>query len=284
MEDKILRVIQYFGYFSFPPSLEEIHTFFEDTVTKKQLQEDINYLVTKKILIKRNLWVNHESVTCYTFIHKSFYFQVRVQREIIALQKLAKVDKYIRFLSWFPQIRFVGLSGSIAMNNTSEDDDIDLFIITATGRIWTARFITLIMAQVMKLRGTYNVDKVCLNMFFDEMDLQIPAEKRNEYIAHEIFQLKSYINKNGAYEKFIMQNKWAYAFFPNVSQKKVYRLKPGGRKWFGRPLCNLLERCLKYIQMKHLQKKNVKGKILDTQLWLFQEDFEKRIPLKLKRV
>lgn len=284
MEDKILRVITYFAVFSFPPSLEEIYLYLEDSIQKKQLQEDVDYMVTKKILVKQLLWINHQTIMCYTLAKRSYFFQVRVQREITSLQKLEKVSKYLRILSSIPQIRFVGLSGSLAMMNGNEDDDIDLFIITSADRIWTARFLSLIIAQIMGLRGKYNVDKVCLNMFFDESDMQILTHKQNEYIAHEIFQMKVYVNKYNLYEKFIMQNKWAYAFFPNIAQKKTYRIKTAIKKWKGRIIFDLIENLLKKIQLAKINKRKTTEIILEKQLWLIKEDFEKKIPLKLKRL
>ena len=284
MQDKILRVIQYFAVFSFPPTFEEIYLFLEEPISKRQLQEDLDYLVKKKFILKQNLWINHQSVACYTYVQRKFFFQVRVQREIIALKKFEKVHFYTKLLSWLPQIKFVGFSGSIAMSNTSEDDDIDLFIVTSAKRMWTARFIALFLAQLLRLRGKYNVDKVCLNMFFDEQDVELPPAKRNEYTAHEIFQMKVCINKGNIYEKLLTQNKWAYAFFPNMPAKRMYRVKSTANKWFGRILFDWLELFLKKIQLDKLQRGKTYGAITEIQLWLIKEDFEKKIPLKLKRV
>lgn len=282
MQDQILRVINYFALFSFPPSLDEIYTFLETPTTKKQLHEDLHYLVKKGILIHQNLWVHHEKVPCFTLPHRSFLFQVRVQREIISLQKLERIENYLKLISLLPQIQFVGLSGSISMSNTTEDDDIDLFIITSHERIWTARFFALIAAQVMGLRGKYNVNKVCLNMWFDEYDIEIPLEKRNEYVAHELFQLKSYVNKCNMYEKLLTHNKWAYAFFPNIVRKKAYRRNLSSKTW--KFIFDLVEVTFKKIQLKLLNRRKTQEVITDTQLWLIKEDFEKKIPLKLKRL
>jgi hypothetical protein len=55
------------------------------------------------------------------------------QKYLFSQEKLQnwRVRLYLKILSFFPQIKLIGLSGSLAMMNADKDDDIDLFIITA---------------------------------------------------------------------------------------------------------------------------------------------------------
>lgn len=284
MEEEILRVIRYFAIFSYPPTFEEIHAYLGKKITISQLQEDLNYMVTKKVLLVQSLWLNHENVLCYTLVQKSYFFQVRVQRDLIAQQKIESVLGYIRLIKWLPQLKLIAFSGSLSMSNTSEEDDIDLFIITATNRIWTVRFILLCIAFVTKRRGRFNLNKICLNLFFDENGLEIPDSKKNEYIAHELFQMRSIVNKQMTFEKLLMNNSWAFAFFPNSPIKKTYRIPHTAKLWWGSKIFDLSEKIFKWVQVRHLTRKKIYGVITDHQVWLIKEDFEKKIPFKLRRV
>ncbi|HEX7542713.1 MAG TPA: hypothetical protein VF385_01370, partial [Patescibacteria group bacterium] len=153
----------------------------------------------------------------------------------------------IGLLNLLPQIKLVGLSGSISMLNAKEDDDIDLFIITAKNRLFTGRLIALVLAQMLGLRRNREArvsqvaknfdsspsfnnetmkqfnnhirNKVCLNLFFDEANLKVPEFKQTEFVGHEVLQMKPIINRDQIYERFLQANKWVFKLFPNAKNK-----------------------------------------------------------------
>ncbi len=128
MKRKILKTIKYFDFFAYQPTLEEIHTFLQAKISKNELKMELDRL-------------------------KYTPPQYSIRRKI-SKRKLQnwRYRSYIKLLSLFPQIKLVGLSGSIAMMNANEDDDIDLFIITARNRLFTGRLVALVLAQLLGLR------------------------------------------------------------------------------------------------------------------------------------
>lgn len=219
----------------------------------------------------------------------------------ISKEKIRKIELYIKLLSLFPQIKLVGLSGSVAMMNANMNDDIDLFVITAKNRLFTGRFIAVALAQLLGLKrprvNNEIKDKVCLNLFFDETNLQVPKNKRTEYVAHEILQMKPLINKDKIYERFLDANSWVLKIFPNASCMS-FRAQPRNpfltvyRKGSLRAAYNLgrddnffiriedyLEQLFKKIQLFFISRHKTNEIITDSQLWFHPVDFGKKIYL-----
>jgi len=145
--------------------------------------------------------------------------QNRIRREKISRTKLLLASKAASFLENIPTIKFVGITGSLAMNNAEEASDIDLMLITKNRTLWTTRGIVLVFLKLFgfKLRRAgqkEEKDKLCLNLWLDEGDLE--WKDRNEFTAHEIVQIKPLINKNNTFEKFLFKNKWILDYWPNA--------------------------------------------------------------------
>jgi hypothetical protein len=153
---EILKTIKYFSFFAYYPTLEEIHTFLQAKISKNELNIELDYMVKLKLIELYARYTppqysmggiknNNETMKQWNNLHK---------RRQISQFKLNsfRFKLYIKLLSIFPQIKLVGLSGSISMMNAKEDDDIDLFIVTAKNRLFTGRFIALVFAQILGLR------------------------------------------------------------------------------------------------------------------------------------
>jgi predicted nucleotidyltransferase len=241
------------------------------------------------------------------------------QRYFFSQKKLQnwRFRVYVKLLSFFPQIKLVGLSGSLAMMNAGKNDDIDLFIITAKKRLFTGRIIALFLAEVFGLRKKFGKnkkspkifrfypmkadladlsEKVCLNLFFDESDLVVPEFKRNAYVAHEVLQMKPIVNKDCTYEKFLEANDWVFKIFPNSKSNIKYQTSKLHIKnqnhlnnfgflivilRFAFCILNFLavkiEEALKSFQLYFINKHKTTEIITATQLWFHPEDFSEKL-------
>ncbi len=258
MESKIASVIKYFSFFAYHPTLEEIYQFLQVKVSKGQLQAELDrlqytppqYSIRKKISRKKlNNW---------------------------------RYKAYIRMLSLFPQIKLIGLSGSISMMNADEHDDIDLFIITSKNRLFTGRLIALVLAQAIGLRrirkAQYQKDKVCLNLFFDENNLKVPNFKQTEFVGHEVLQMKPIIVKENIYVRFLEANRWVFKLFPNTTSP-VIPVKTGiqSKITLFIIISNKIESILKKLQLTLINRHRTTEIITDTQLWFHPDDFERKM-------
>ena len=103
----------------------------------------------------------------------------RLQAEKMVLARRASTF----LVTEVPWVRAVGLTGSVAWGDVSEDDDLDFCIITAKNRVWTTRLWCYIWATLLRKKRGKNRerDRWCLNMFLDETALVVPVAKRDEF-------------------------------------------------------------------------------------------------------
>ncbi|OGK55444.1 hypothetical protein A3H78_01125 [Candidatus Roizmanbacteria bacterium RIFCSPLOWO2_02_FULL_36_11] len=297
LEGAIKDVVNYFNYFSYPPDIEEIHHFLQIKVEKSELQNILNNLVTSKKLkiINTKYFILH---TKNAIPSHRIYKTIKTDRAAYSQIKLKKINLLIKLLSPFPQIHLVGLSGSLTMNFADRNDDIDLFIISCKKRIWTARWICIIITTLLGLRRKRNQtkanNKVCLNMFFDSSALLISTSKQNLYTAHEVVQMKPIINKFDTYNKFININSWVFDFFPNIlssrgsaslqrqSDFETHVIASPAQRGVaispnGSLIGNFFESIFKHLQLVLINRHRTTEFITEAQLWFHPEDFEKKL-------
>lgn len=322
MKKDLLIVLEYFGYFSYAPSFDEIYTFFPHRVSKKNLQ----ILLTAEVRGKKILRLSHKrqsgpfyrSPSHYPLItNHSLYtlpqYSINRDEKLKIKDQKSKVEKnkwriraiqiYIHILKFIPIIRFVGITGASAMTGLDENDDLDLCIVTAYQFLWAARFWAVVCAKIL---GIHTKTGVCLNLFFDEIDLEIPPKKQNSYIAHELLQMKPIADKDHIYNRFLNENQWIYRYFPNAKAQntqhitcnmkhpmqnlsfkydkyllsEVYEIKTKMLHATCYKLHEFVDRLFKSLQLPLIKHNHTALFITPTQLWLFKNDFEKKLKRK----
>lgn len=304
LEKDILEVCRYFSFFNYPPTFLEIYTFLPKKCSKKKLKEELDRLVEeKKIFVFDDRFF---SPFKNTMGGQGIRLKIKnqIKKQILKFRKryLASKEKlknlrfkfYLKLLSFFPQIKLVGLSGSMAMMNAKKNDDIDLFVITAKNRLFTGRFIAVFLAKLFWLyRPRFSLDyknKVCLNLFFDEENLEVPDFKKTKYVAHEILQMKPLIVKDDIYQQFLRANRWVYKIFPNArllnskfkgqSSKLRFKIKNYFKNFrflflIFHFLGDKIEKILKIFQLYLINRHRTTEIILKNQLWFHPKDFNK---------
>jgi hypothetical protein len=247
---EILKTIKYFSFFAYHPTGKEIYTFLQAKINRNSFNIELGRMVKQKIIVNSNkhtppqysIQVRNAKLLNGYMVGKQKNNNLTIEqfnnlnkRKRVSQSKLnsPRFKIYVKLLAFFPQIKLVGLSGSISMMNAGENDDIDLFIITAKNRLFTGRVIALILAQLLGLRrnrdsekiafSSSHKDKVCLNLFFDERNLKVPKFKQTEFVGHEVLQMKPIIIKGNIYEKFLEENLWVFRIFPNA--RLVFSMK-----------------------------------------------------------
>lgn len=159
---------------------------------------------------------------------KAGFVYKRLLHKRISAKKTLIAKKYANIIGLIPSVKMVAITGSLAMNNASEDSDIDLLIVSKRNTLWTTRAVSYILlwmfgAKTRKPNDRNQKDKLCLNMWMDESDLNWKVEDRNIYTAHEIAQVAPLVNKDNTYENFLSVNKWILKYWPNAV--KIKRLE-----------------------------------------------------------
>ena len=282
MQEGICHVLAYFSIFSYPPDFTELHMFLPLTTTKEQLLNELKRMENdKKIISKGNR---------YTLSGNIKFFDIYEKRSMISTAKRDRMSAYIKSLEKYKGIKAVALTGSISMLNADSDGDVDLFIIAKNNRIWTSRLIALLIAQAYGIRRKYDDKKfsssICLNLFFDEEYLEIPDVKKNEYVGHELLQMKKIHDNDHTFNRLILSNQWVFDLFPNareyidIANPSTVRLNRSILSLMG----NCVELLARYIQLVTIRRHTTTEKISDKQLWFFPDDFQKKLEKKIEIV
>lgn len=152
----------------------------------------------------------------------------------LAQSKYKTAVRIAKFLRFAPGVRMIAVANSLSYNRAREQSDIDLFIIAQKGRVWTARFFTLLFLDIVGARPL-----ICASFFLSEDALNISPYKIAEhdpYLAFWIRELKPLYVEGGVYERFINANNWSIAKAPFVPYVPNYKRRV--RKLFLKPFLN----------------------------------------------
>ncbi len=271
--EAILKTLLYADIFNFPLEKKEVWKF----------------LISKDKSDEKNLFKNISAKDKFIEFKNGFYFikgrkelvKLRQKRQKISEEKLKKAKKIVKKISYFPTVKFIGISGALSMQNSDEEDDIDLFVITEKNLVWTTRFIlvlSLILMGVYRNKNSKDYkDKICLNMIIDEENMIFDIKNQNLYTAHEIIQTVPLFERDNTYKEFIEKNNWYEKFLVNATIKKIYlRKKTNYFDLFFIKLLNIIfiEKITRFIQKKYMERNITKETIKNGFLALHPFDYK----------
>ena len=271
METEIVKTLKYFDHFVYPPTFDEVWIFLGKSSSKEKLKRYLDKMVENGDVVVECIGGNRYTLQVSEEILKKY--KRRYNHSIKLIEKSLFVLNNLKIIS---TIKYLGFSGSLAMKNASTKSDIDLFVITESGSVWMTRFIILVHKHIISLLNINIGRKFCFNLFFAEDGLTLRKTKQNEYIAHELLQLKTVFDKGSYLQKLQLENIWLTKFFPNV-QIKVTDVDAIGSSLRHSKAMIIIEKIVRYIQVWWLRRKKLKFVEFGAQLWLIQDDYERKI-------
>lgn len=205
-----MLTLAYSEQFSFPLTVPELYTrllvgFFVDSAT---FTKALQLLQSQKLLVYSGefLFVSGLSVEKMVDLASS-----RKKRAEYAQAKWLELEEFIAFARRIPFIKGVAVTGSLAVNNTIQDDDIDFMIVTASNRLWVSRLLVILYATLRGKRRSFAKEEKnswCFNLWVEESELQLPVSARSTYEAYEVVQAVWVLSKGSISKKFRLVNKW----------------------------------------------------------------------------
>jgi hypothetical protein len=280
MEKAILKTLIYADLFDYPMLSQEIHKWLiGKSASIEQVEKTLKRLIKlKKIALKQGV---------YFLRKRSELINIRQDREKVSQSYYVKAKWIARIFKIIPWIQLVGISGSLAMRNADKTDDIDLFIISKSNRVWLTRLLSALILEILGERRQRDASKknsqskICLNLLISEDALV--QSKQNLYIAHEILQLKVLWERSKTYQKFLESNDWTAKFLPNwigISAVEK-RISSGLRKnWL---VFDYLEKIAEVLQRRYMGKLSGSEIVGHQSLYFHPEDAGEWVMLEYER-
>jgi predicted nucleotidyltransferase len=196
--------------------MEEICMFHAEHVSCDLIKSSLQELVNENALYRIEEF--------YSLKNDPSLIQRRRKGNILAAEQMKTAAKVARFLSGFPYVKGIAVSGSLSKDFASEQSDIDLFIVTEANRLWIARTCMHLYKKITFLTGRQK--RYCMNYYVDEAGLEI-AEK-NIFTAIEIVTLKPMQGRT-VLDGFMADNEWIKKYFPAkpVAIGDIDEIRPG---------------------------------------------------------
>lgn len=220
----ILKTLGYFDLFQYPLTRPEISVFHPAVVPLQELETALETLLTEKTVFRLDEF--------YSLSNDHLLVERRRRGNLLAVKQLKTAQRVAKFLSRFPYVKAVAVSGSLSKNFASDKTDIDLFIITAPNRLWIARTCMHLFKKLTFLTGRQH--RYCMNYYVDEQEPEIT--EKNIFTAIEIITLLP-MQGRSSLDEFIAANEWVKKYFPahHFQPGEIPEIQPGFlRKTFER--------------------------------------------------
>ncbi len=199
----ILKILAYFSVFNFPLSASEIRKLLPPVADADCIEDALENLVEVGAIFQI------EDV--YLLQNNMAFVKRKRDGHFRAEQLLPKAMKIGRFLSKFPYVKGIGISGGLSKMYAHEKADFDFFIITKSDRLWIARTFMHLFKKLTFITGKQHF--FCMNYFLDEKALTL--KDQNIYTAIEAITLIP-VSGEGMND-FFKANSWVNEWFVGYS-------------------------------------------------------------------
>ena len=239
----ILKTLAYREVFEYPLTFYQLYVYLisQEPVPFDDFKEELRNLLTEKKIFY---------LDGYFHTGDSEVVRKRKENETASLAHLEKAKNVAAKISKIPWVKFVGVTGAVSAGNAPAQDDIDLFIVSSSGKVWTTRFFVVLLLKVL---GLYRSDKspygkFCPNLFVQE-DSLFWGNAISVYIAHEIYMMVPVFDRSEYYFRFLSENPWTKDFLPHVKYQKLDDIV------FPTKRIDFVEKIFRNLQLWYMRKK-----------------------------
>jgi len=258
IKEAIVETIAFFDLFDYPLTAWEVWKYLPGI--KIGYDEFVNVLYAFDFENKIEI-VN----SFYILTGRREIIAVKMKRYYYTDKKFERAIRLFKFFKYFPGIKMIAVGNLIGAHNLKEDGDIDLFIVTETGRIWTVRFFLAVVMEIFGLRPRLGKekDKICLSFFVSENNLDLKSlmlkddqgKINDPYFIHWLAGLIPIYDIGGIYEKLITANNYIFDLLPNWKTNEIHherQIMASSVFWqkFSSSLVKYFEKYLKNWQIK----------------------------------
>jgi hypothetical protein len=217
-DEAILRTLLYADLFDYPLTPHEIHHYLIATPATD---------IAVQAALACSPWVAAHTTQTRGYVALRGRQALGALREArrqssAALWPVAR--RWAAVLGWLPFVRMVAVTGALAVDNAPEGDDVDFLIVTAPGRVWLARALTVLVVRLARLAGV----GLCPNYVLAETALA--QQRRDLFSAHDLVQMVVLVGQDtGA--AMLKANAWTAEYLPQATRPLRTEQDLGPRGW-----------------------------------------------------
>lgn len=251
---RIYEAICLFDLLDRPLSDLEVRRYLIEAKTDiKLVRKNLRRMIGKNLSRKGNL---------YAIKGREEIFDIYKKHKVVSKKKWRKAKFVGMMLRKMPYVRGVAVSQNLALDNAKETSDIDLFIITAKGKLWTARLFINLMLDLSRLRNPKSKTPICPNFLVSRNSLnleKVTISPKDIDLARIVVSMRPLFGEE-LFIRFLKENKWARFIFPNVKELTPNKIKLNLFLWLAQKILevifwplSLFEKKLMRAQIKKLE-------------------------------
>lgn len=240
----ILKTLVYADLFDYPLSSEEIVRYLTVPAPPRTVQRLLDDSAADGAVNRSNGF--------FTLPGRDELVPLRERRERIAREKWPAARRYARWIARLPFVRMIAVTGTLAVKNVEPADDIDLFVVTAAGRLWLCRAFVILVVRAAALAG----HELCPNYFLSERELSITDH--SFFSAREVAQMVPLYGAD-TYWRMREFNSWIDDYLPHAAgtpnSMSIFRLGKRERAVKQATECALSGRLGTWLETWEMQRK-----------------------------
>lgn len=200
IELAVLETLAYADIFDYPLTRTEVRRWLKTAATQEEVDAAIEALRGGPVAIEE------------PYVHlqgREATVATRERRRHSSLALRSQAERYGRWIGRLPFVRMVAVTGALAVDNADAGDDLDYLIVTAKGRVWLTRAMTMAIVRVAALRGV----TVCPNYLLAADALEL--DHHDYYTARELLQMEP-VAGEATYHRMLDVNAWWWQLLPNI--------------------------------------------------------------------
>lgn len=215
VERAILRTVSYFSHFGYPLTTFEIWKWLmtdQPTGFGAVLACLATSSTLKDALASENGFWGLGKIAA----------QVEDRRSRLgdALMKYHKLARFAAIFSRVPWISGVAICNSLAFHHTTQDSDIDVFVLAKSGRVWSTRLMTTLPLMLLRQRpGECSRDPICCSFYLAKDELDFSGLKIGAHDPYLVFWLATLIpilDRDNIFVTLKAANAWTRQTIPHV--------------------------------------------------------------------
>lgn len=214
-QQAVLKTLRYFSQFDYPLDFQQLWWRLPIKISSTQLKQILVQLQKKKKIICQNNW--------YCLVKQKQLIKIRQHRQIISKAKKQQAQDFLKFAQNFSLIKAVAITGSLAADNATEQDDLDFLVLTQKNCLWLVRAVVLLYSCLKKRRPQpgININNAWdFNLWLAEDQLTMTTDRQSVYEAYEILQIDWLLDKAQIKTQLWQKNFWLKKFLPNYAAPK----------------------------------------------------------------